>query len=163
MSLEPEMTASFARARARGLELGLTTPVPWENRGGTAPGNGDLCATKFHRVLGYVGRGTGLDRGEREPSLAGGSIMERDQWRYLLWLSAFPCCFRVFGQDIVWGSQPQSRWDFFRVGSSIQFHSVPLTTTYLTHATRGKALVRHGGGTSTTNLTNITNEGRERR
>jgi hypothetical protein len=63
MSLEPRMTASFARVRARGPQLGLTRPVRWEN--------GGSCATKFHRILSCAGRGTGLDGGDGKFSPVG--------------------------------------------------------------------------------------------
>ena len=71
ISLEPGMTASFVRARARGSQLGLTTPVPWEKRGRTAPVKRDRCATKSPRILSCAERGTGLDHGEGEFSPVG--------------------------------------------------------------------------------------------
>ncbi len=71
MSLEPGMTASVARARARGSQLGLTMPVPWEIRGRTALVKADRCATKYPRILSCVERGTGLDHGEGECSPVG--------------------------------------------------------------------------------------------
>ena len=61
-SLEPGMAVSFPRSRARRSQLGLTTPVQWEEWGRPAPVNGYRCATKFHRIVSCVGRGTGLDR-----------------------------------------------------------------------------------------------------
>ena len=73
--------------------------------------------------------------------LLGRGIIERVWWRYPRWLSAFPCSVRVFLPGFVWGTQPQSSWDCFRVGSSMQFHLIPLTTTYLKHAARGQTVV----------------------
>jgi hypothetical protein len=67
MSLEPGMTSLFARARARGsTQLGLTTAVPREKGGRTAPQNWNPSARKSPRVLSGGGRGTGLDHGEGE-------------------------------------------------------------------------------------------------
>ena len=71
MSLEPGMTASFARGRARGSQLTLTMPVPWETQGRTALVKGDRCATKYPRILSCAERGTGLDHGEGEFSPVG--------------------------------------------------------------------------------------------
>ena len=58
------MTASFARARARGFQLGPTTPVQWEKRSRPTCLKGNRYATKFRRILSCVVRGTGLDNGE---------------------------------------------------------------------------------------------------
>ena len=60
------MTASIARARARGSQLCLTKRVPWGKRGRTAPANGDRCVTKSARIRSCAERGTGLDLGEGE-------------------------------------------------------------------------------------------------
>ena len=147
MSMEPGMTASFARARARGSQLGLATPVPWEKRGRTAPVNGDRCATKFDRNLSCGGRGTGPDRGEGEFSPGGPAITERDWWHYPLWLSAFPCCFRMFPPATGGGSRQQAEWNFFRVQRPISSHFVPSTPAYLERAEHvSRAGARHAKG-----------------
>ena len=128
------MTASIARARARGSQLGLTTPLQWEKWGRPARVTGDRRAMKFNRILGCGERGTGVDLGKGEFTSAGSSNHGARFVAYPLWLSAFPCYFWAFRRAIEWGSRPQAKWDFFGVGSSIQFHSVPFTATYLKHA-----------------------------
>ena len=84
VSQEPGMTASFAGARARGSQRGLTTPVPWEKRGRTAPVMRDRCVTRSPRILSCAERGTGLDHRLRvrfHPDSGRGSL-ERASWRY---------------------------------------------------------------------------------
>ncbi len=71
MSLEPGMTASFARARARGSQREQTTPARSEKCGRTALEKGDRCARKSRRILGGAARGTGLDNREGEFSAVG--------------------------------------------------------------------------------------------
>jgi hypothetical protein len=114
------MTASFARAHSRGSGLGLTTLVRWEERGGTAlekwgsvrdeiPPNTELCRAwtgSDHRPDGFS------------------SFGPRDHGARLVALSSLALSISVLLQGVSarlrMGFQPQSRWDRFRVGSSIQ-------------------------------------------
>jgi hypothetical protein len=122
MSLEPGMTATFARSRAQGFRIGLATPMPWEERGRTARVNSDRCATKSHRILSFAGRGTGLDSGEGEFSPGGPRSHGADSWGYPLWLSAFPYGFKAFRPAIGRGSGTANKMRLFRVKPS---HFVP--------------------------------------
>jgi hypothetical protein len=134
MSLEPGMTPSFGRARARGSQPGMTTLVPWGKRSRSALVKGDRCAPKSRRISSCAGRGTGMDHGEGEFFTLGGGILERNSSRYPPWVSAFACCFGMFLPFVGRGSRQRARWDFFGVRSSIWFHFVPSTSTYLERA-----------------------------
>ncbi len=131
------MTFSFARSRARRSQLGLIKPVPWEKRGRAAPGEGDRCATKSSRILSCAERGhfRTTDRMSFHRLIRG--IMERDWWRYLPCLSAFPCCSTMFRPGIVGGSQLQAKWDFFCVRITIPYHLLSFASTYLKDAKAG--------------------------
>ena len=123
MSLEPGMTASIARARARGAQFGLTTPVPWEKWGGTALVNGDRCATKSPRTLSWIERGTGLDHREGEFSPA----RPRDHGAELVALSSFALGIYVLLQGVPanhWTAVETDRKMRLFSGSRVPFSSI---------------------------------------
>ena len=135
------MAVSSARSRARRSQLGLTTPVLWEKRAGTAPVNGDRCATKFHRISSCEGRGTGPDRGGVSFHLAGRAMTLRDSWRYPLWLSAFTYGSEAFRPAIRRVQDSKQNGTFLGSNSPISSHFFPSTPAYLErakHASRGQ-------------------------
>ena len=157
-SLEPGMTASFVRALARRLQRYLTGTVPYACR---VVGGGRLCCGKTEqdctwkggsvvksaRILSFAERGTGLDHVEAEFHPLGRAIIKRDWWRYPLWVSAFPCSFKVFRPASGRGSRQHAKWDFFRVNRLISSHFVSSIPTYLERAKRGSRTgARNVGG-----------------
>ena len=103
------MTASFARARARGAQLGLITHVPWEKRGRPALVKGDRCAMKSARNLSFAERETGLDKVEGEFSSGGPSNHGAGLTAYPLWLATFPYGLKAFRLAIGGGSRQRAK------------------------------------------------------
>jgi hypothetical protein len=75
--------------------------------------------TKCPLNLSCAERGTGLDHERVSFQPFGRAILERDWWRYPLWIPAFPYGFKPLRAAIGRGCEPQSKWDGFRVWSSI--------------------------------------------
>ncbi len=151
------MIAAFARARARGSQVGLTTHVHWEKWGRPALVKGDRCATESARILSCAERGTGLDQHECEFSSAASSNQRADWWRYPLWLSAFPYGFEAF-RPAIGGVQDSEQNETFW-GQRVPFRPIHFYLFGACEAWPGCRLTWRGR--RTTNLKNLTNEGRE--
>ena len=126
VSQEPGMTASFAGARARGSQRGLTTPVPWEKRGRTAPVMRDRCVTRSPRILSCAERGTGLDHREGEIS----PIRARDHGAVLVALSSLALSISVLFQGVPashrTGFKTPRKMRFFWIKRPISSHPILL-------------------------------------
>jgi hypothetical protein len=127
-SLEPGMIPSFARARARGSQRELTTPMRWEKWEQPAIVKGDRCGTTSPRILSCVGRGTGLDQGEGEFTSAGSSNVGAGLvalFPLALWI-----CARLQGVP----ASPRTGFNTaskMRLFQGWEFHSVPFSSIHL--------------------------------
>ena len=144
------MTASFARASARGSQRVLTaTAMQWEKQGPTALGTGDWWATKSALVLHCGERGTGADQVGGEFSQLGQGTMARDSWRYPLWHSVFSYDFKGVRRAI--GGVPGTKQNgtLFGVNRPISSHFVPSIFIYLERVKHGwRSEARNAGGES---------------
>ena len=153
------MNVLFARARARGSQLGLATSMESEKLGRTTRGKGRRCATKFRRILSCAGRGTGLDRREGEFSPIGA----RECGAGGVTLSSLALSSSVRFQGVpnshLEGVKTASEMGLFWGKSS---HLVPFSPTHFylfetCEAWPGCRVTERGR--RTTNLPNLTNQG----
>ncbi len=107
MSLEPGMTAPFARARARGTQAGVILALPRQRSGWSALAMGEQFPTKSCQVCAVAIAGQVWTRVRAGFHPVGRGIVVRAWRRYPLCFSAFPCCSGAFRPAIARGSQRQ--------------------------------------------------------